>query len=161
MGLVTTSLTHKVNLYRNLHFGYRQDTIPTFREADRAGQKQLFDVNCLFCNKGIWGEKVFSLFFLILLLVAFLVKLLILSVSIACPDFYRDATQKTIMTYFYKAFRQNMQRKPSDKFLVRERHLFLEPVLTVIFVRKSYVLIVNALYAVVANGNLISLLLNV
>jgi hypothetical protein len=54
-----------------------------------------------------------------------------------------------------------MQRKPSDKFLVRERHLFLEPVLTVIFVRKSYVLIVNALDAVVANGNLISLLLNV
>ncbi|SHK95779.1 hypothetical protein SAMN05443669_10011, partial [Flavobacterium xanthum] len=56
------------------------------------------------------------------------------------------------MTYFYKAFGQNMQRKPSNKFLVRERHLFLEPVLTVIFVRKSYVLIVNALDAVVANG---------
>ncbi|SHN57516.1 hypothetical protein SAMN05444395_1021 [Flavobacterium fryxellicola] len=56
------------------------------------------------------------------------------------------------MAYFYKTFGQNMQRKPSDKFLVRERHLFLEPVLTVIFVGKSYVLIVDALNAVVANG---------
>ncbi|SHM76648.1 hypothetical protein SAMN05443669_10707 [Flavobacterium xanthum] len=64
------------------------------------------------------------------------------------------------MTYFYKAFGQNMQRKPSNKFLVSEHHLFLEPVLTVIFLGKSYVLIVNALDAVVANGNLISLLLN-
>jgi hypothetical protein len=60
-----------------LSSGYRQDTIPTPWEADHAGQKQLFDVNCLFCNKGIWGEKASSLLFLALLPLVFLVKVLV------------------------------------------------------------------------------------
>ncbi|SHG94806.1 hypothetical protein SAMN05444372_1124 [Flavobacterium micromati] len=56
-GLVTTSLTHKVNLYKDLSCGYRQDTIPTLREEDQAGQNQLFYVNCLLCSKGICVKK--------------------------------------------------------------------------------------------------------
>ena len=73
----TNALTHKVNLYRELNFGYRQDT----KQADHAGQILLSDVNCLFCNKDIWAEKVFSLLFLVLLPLIFLVKPLVSPVS--------------------------------------------------------------------------------
>ena len=43
-------------MYRELSFGYRQDT----KEADHADQKPIFGVNCLFCNKEILAKKVSS-----------------------------------------------------------------------------------------------------
>jgi hypothetical protein len=49
------------------------------------------------------------------------------------------------MPYFQKTFGQNMQRKPSDKFGVRQCYLFFEPVLPVILVVKSHVLMVNTI----------------
>ena len=61
------------------------------------------------------------------------------------------------MADFYKTFGQNMQRKATNKLLVRKCHLFLKSVLTVIFVAKSYVLIVNTLDAVIANGYFMSI----
>ena len=55
--LNTNYLTHKINFYRNLNFGYRQDT----KKADRAGQKLLFGVNRkLFtkCTKNAKGRLI-------------------------------------------------------------------------------------------------------
>jgi|UPI00055013D6 hypothetical protein len=61
------------------------------------------------------------------------------------------------MPYFYKTLGQNMKRKTADKFLVLEGHAFALPVLAVIFVMKTYILIINAFYSVVANGYFLSI----
>jgi hypothetical protein len=61
--LITSSLTRKINFYRDTSFGYRQDT----KVADPAGQRRLFYANYLFYNKGIWAKKASFLLFLILL----------------------------------------------------------------------------------------------
>ncbi|MBG6063633.1 hypothetical protein IWX83_003444 [Flavobacterium sp. CG_9.1] len=56
--------------------------------------------------------------------------------------------------YKSKGFvRQNRQRKTSDKFGMDKYHLFLKSVLLVIFVAKSYVLMVNTLDSVVATSD--------
>jgi hypothetical protein len=70
-------LTHIVNFYRELIFGYRQDT----KQVDHAGQKPLFYVNYRFCNTDIWVKKVSSLLFLALLPAVFLKKSLVSPVS--------------------------------------------------------------------------------
>ena len=52
---------------------------------------------------------------------------------------------------------QNRQRKTPDKFELDKYHLFLKSVLLVIFVGKSYVLMVNTLDAVVATSDFMSM----
>jgi hypothetical protein len=66
-GLHIGSLTHNVNCDRDLIFGYRQDTI----QAVHAGQKSLFDVNCLACNMDIWAKMLSFLLFQALLPLVF------------------------------------------------------------------------------------------
>jgi hypothetical protein len=101
--LNTKYLTHKVNFYRELIFGYRQDT----KQEVLFGQKLLFGVNYRFCNKDIWVKKVSSLLFLALSPSISLVKILVFP--------FPNTAQKTVMPYFYKTFGQNMQRKASIK----------------------------------------------
>ena len=50
-------ISRKINLHRNLVFGYRQDT----KQADHAGQKPLFGVNSFFWDKDILVKKAFSI----------------------------------------------------------------------------------------------------
>jgi hypothetical protein len=55
---------------QGIDFGYCQETM----QVDRASENQLFDVNCLFCNKDNLVEKVSSILYLALLLSISLAK---------------------------------------------------------------------------------------
>lgn len=66
-----------------------------------------------------------------------------------------SAAQKTIMTDLDKSLGQNMQGKPPDEFLMRERHLFFDSRHSIILVIKCHVLLVNALDSMVANGDFV------
>ena len=68
-------------------------------------------------------------------------------------DTLPSAAQKTIMTDFYKSFRQNMHRKTADKLCVAQNHLLFDAFLAVIFVRKSDRFRINFPDSLVADGN--------
>jgi hypothetical protein len=74
------SLTRNTSLYKEVNCGYCQDT----KQADRADQKWLFDVNSRFYNRDIWVKKVSFLLYLVLLPLVFLVKALVFGVSMYC-----------------------------------------------------------------------------
>jgi hypothetical protein len=99
-GLHIGSLTHNVNCYRELIFGYCQDTI----QAVRAGQKPLFDANYPSCNKDIWAKKLSFLLFQALLPLVFPVLLaLFLQCSRAfLMAFYDFFFEKLNQTSFFK-----------------------------------------------------------
>jgi hypothetical protein len=99
-GFHINSLTHNVNCYRELLFGYRQDT----SQAVHAGQKPLFDVNCLSYNKDIWAKKLSFLPFKALLLFVFPpVLALFLQCSRAfLMAFYESFFEKLNQTSFFK-----------------------------------------------------------
>ena len=62
---------------------------------------------------------------------------------------------KTIMTDFTNLFGwQNMKRKSSDKFLVTQRHLFLN-FLSVIFVIEGYIFCIYISYSMIANRDFV------
>jgi len=72
--------------------GYRQDT----KQADHAGQKRLFYVNYLSCNKDIWVEKVSSLLFSVFLPLVFPVEPLISPVSMYYSKNHNDVFLQSV-----------------------------------------------------------------
>ena len=63
------------------------------------------------------------------------------------------AAQKTIMANLDKSLGQNMQRKPPDKLLMGQCHLFFDSRHSIILVLKSHVLVVNSFDSMVADGD--------
>lgn len=59
------------------------------------------------------------------------------------------------MPYSYKPFGQYVQAKPADKLYALQGHVFLYTSMFVVFVAKFYLPVVNALQAVVADGDFV------
>jgi len=89
--LNANSLTRKISFHREWRFGYGQET----KQADLAGQKLLFGVNCLFYNKDTWIKRTSFLLFLKLLPYVFPVKVSAFDASKCCLENHNDGFLQT------------------------------------------------------------------
>jgi len=90
--LDTNYLTRKINFHREWRFGYRQDT----KQADRAGQKLLLGVNCLFYNNGTWVKRTSFLLFPKLFPGVLSAKVSAFEASKCCSKNHNDGFSQTV-----------------------------------------------------------------